>query len=261
MQPGFAAKAALVSVQLAQREVRGAQATFDGLDGFLRVYLRDRCDGEVLRDRLGEHYEFTRLSYKPYPCCRFNHSAIDAALALRAAHELAPSRIRRIRVGVNRQAYEAVCTPVEVRLAPKTNVDAQFSIPYTVAAAILDGGVRLEHFTDAALRRPDLLALARKVEPFVDDDIEREWGRNISPAELHVELEDGTTCTLRIDVPRGHPNRPMSAADFEAKAKDCVRNAVLPLQDDAHRRLRELVDRLDGLDDVRALAQVLHPVP
>ena len=53
MQPGFAAKAALMSVQLARRKVRGAQATFDGADGFLRVYLRDRCDRDVLREGLG----------------------------------------------------------------------------------------------------------------------------------------------------------------------------------------------------------------
>ena len=44
MQPGFAAQSALISVQLAQRNISGAQATFEGADGFLRVYLRDRCD-------------------------------------------------------------------------------------------------------------------------------------------------------------------------------------------------------------------------
>jgi 2-methylcitrate dehydratase PrpD len=53
MQPGFAAQSALVSVQLARRGVRGAQATFEGADGFLRVYLRDRCDRDMLRDGSG----------------------------------------------------------------------------------------------------------------------------------------------------------------------------------------------------------------
>ena len=143
MQPGFAAQAALVSVQLAQRGVRGAQATFEGVDGFLRVYLRDRCDRDVLRKGLGEHYEFTELSYKPYPCCRFNHTAIDAALALRASAGVSAERVRRIRVGVNRQAYEAVATPVDVRKAPRTIVHAQFSLPFTVAAALVDGRVEL----------------------------------------------------------------------------------------------------------------------
>jgi 2-methylcitrate dehydratase PrpD len=259
MQPGFAAKAALMSVQLAQRKVRGAQATFDGLDGFLRVYLRDRCDRDVLRGRLGEHYEFLALSYKPYPCCRFNHTAIDAALALRTAHNIPVQRIRRIRVGVTRQVYEAVCTPAQVRKAPRTLIDAQFSIPYSVAIAVLDGGVKLEHFTEASLRRQDILDLAQKVEPFVHSEIERDWGRTVSPAALEVELDDGLTLTLRVDVPLGHPSRPMSAADFDAKAEDCLRQSARPLRDGAQELLREFVNRLESVDDACELARILEP--
>jgi len=259
MQPGFAAQSALVSVQLARRGVRGAQATFEGVDGFLRVYLRDRCDRDVLRDRLGERYEFAELSYKPYPCCRFNHTAIDAALALRASAGIRPERVRRIRVGVNRQAYEAVCTPVDVRKAPRTVVHAQFSIPFTVATALVDGAVRLGHFDEAALGREDILALAHRVEAFIDEDIEREWGRNISPADLRIELDDGKTQRLRIDWPLGHPRRPMSAADFDVKAVDCFRAAARPLPEDSPRRLRSLVDGLESLDDVRSLVHILEP--
>jgi 2-methylcitrate dehydratase PrpD len=259
MQPGFAAQSALVSVQLARRGVRGAQATFEGVDGFLRVYLRDRCDRDMLRDRLGERYEFAELSYKPYPCCRFNHTAIDAALALRASDGIRPDRVRRIRVGLNRQAYEAVCTPVEVRKAPRTVVHAQFSIPFTVATALVDGGVRLGHFDEASLRREDVLALARRVEAFVDDDIEREWGRNISPADLRIELDGGPTRSLRVDWPLGHPRRPMSPADFDAKAVDCFRASARPLPEDSPRRLRSFVDALESLEDVRSLVHLLEP--
>ena len=257
MQPGFAAQSALVSVQLARRGVRGAQATFEGVDGFLRVYLHDRCDRELLRDRLGERYEFVELSYKPYPCCRFNHTAIDAALALRAAGVRA-ERVRRIRVGLNRQAYEAVCTPMEVRKAPRTIVHAQFSIPFTVATALIDGRVELRHFTQAAIGREDILALAQRVEPAVDPEIERDWSRNVSPAQLFVELDDGTTHSLRVDWPLGHPRRPMSTADFDAKAIDCFRAAARRLPEDSPHRLRELVDRLESLDNIRPLIHVLE---
>lgn len=258
MQPGFAAQAALLSTQLAKRGIRGAQAIFEGVDGFLRVYLHDRCDREVLRAGLGEHYEFTQLSYKPYPCCRFNHTAIDAALALRSDGVRA-EEVRAIRVGLNKQAYEAVCTPIEVRKKPQTVVHAQFSIPFTVAAALIDGGVTLGHFTDEAIRREDILALGRRVEPYVDEEIERKWGRNISPALLQIETGDGRTRRLQVDLPLGHPQRPMSTADFDLKAADCFRAAALPPGEDAPRRLRALVDTLETLEDVRALTQVLQP--
>jgi 2-methylcitrate dehydratase PrpD len=260
MQPGFAAQSALLSVQLAQRNISGAQATFEGADGFLRVYLRDRCDRDQLRDRLGERYEFLALSYKPYPCCRFNHTAIDAALALRASNGIRAERVRRIRVGLNQQAYEAVCTPLDVRRAPRTVVHAQFSIPFTVAAALVDGCVKLGHFSETSLRRNDLLALAQRVEAFVDPDIEREWSRNISPAHLHLEMDDGTTQSRRVDWPLGHPSRPMTAADFDAKAADCFGASARPLRDDSSRQLRSLVDNLDSLNDVRALVRLFEPL-
>jgi len=258
MQPGFAAQAALVSVQLARRGIRGARRTFEGEDGFLRVYLRDRCDREALRSGLGKDYEFVRLSYKPYPCCRLNHSAIDAALALRR-EGLAPHRIRRLRVGVNRQAYEAVCTPVDVRKAPQSVVQSQFSLPYTVAAALVDGHVGLGHFETSALARPDILALARLVDAYVDDDIERRQGRNVTPAVMRAELVDGTVRDARIDVPLGHPSRPMPPAAADAKAHDCFAHAALALSRDAVPRLRGMVDRLEDMGDARVLADVLAP--
>lgn len=258
MQPGFAAQAALVSTQLARRGVRGAQASFEGLDGFFRVYLHDRVDRALLREGLGERYEFTQLSYKPYPCCRFNHTAIDAALDLRA-NGLAAGQVKRIRVGLNRQAYEAVCTPLEVRQRPRTIVHAQFSVPFTVAVALVDGVVGLDHFTQRSIAREDIVQLAHRIEPFVDDGIEREWGRNISPADLHVDLVGGSTRHCRVDLPLGHPQRPLTIADFDVKAADCFRAAALPFPHDAAARLRDLVDRLHAMDDARSLVRALDP--
>lgn len=259
MQPGFAAMSALIAVQMARLGIRGVQNTFEGEDGFLRVYLHDRCDRAALRASLGEQFEFTQLSYKPYPCCRFNHPAISAALALRQAVGGRADHIRRIRVGLNHQAYEAVCTPVEVRKAPKTVVQAQFSIPYTVAAALIDGGVRLEHFADAALKREDLLSLASKVEASVNEEIERQAGRNVSPVLLEIELNDGSIHRLRVDAPLGHPSHPMSENDFDIKARDCMQVAARPLGGDAVARLRSLVNQLEKLNDASELITALAP--
>jgi len=286
MQPGFAAQAALVSVQLARRGVRGAQATFEGADGFLRVYLHDRVDRDLLRKDLGKHYEFAELSYKPYPCCRFNHTAIDAALALRASAGTSsprtrgpsdfrrmplgphlreddifnPDNVRQIRIGVNNQAHQAVCTPVDVRKSPRSIVHAQFSMPYTVATALVDGRVELSHFTDASIRREDIRALAQRVDVHVDADIEREWGRNVSPSAMVIEMNDGSTHSHRVDWPLGHPRRPMSPSDFETKAADCFRTSMLAMRDDAARQLRLAVDALESSDDIRSLVRIMEPM-
>ena len=67
IQPGFAAKTALISVAMTRVGIRGAKHTFEGADGLFRTYLRDRYDADALRDGLGRSFEYLNLSYKPYP--------------------------------------------------------------------------------------------------------------------------------------------------------------------------------------------------
>lgn len=256
MQPGFAAKAALVSVQLAQKDILGARNTFEGIDGLFRTYLRGNYDPAILRADLGRRFELMQLSYKPYPCCRFNHTAIDAALAARRQPDFDLSRIRRIAVGVNNQAYEAVCTPPEIRLRPKTIVQAQFSIPFTVACALLDGQVGLGHFTEDGIRRPDILALAEKVACAVDADIERDWSRAISPTRLLIEMEN-INLEERVDYPRGHPAYPMTASDIETKLEDCLAFGAVDWPPGMSDRLREAVNGMERLDRARDIAALL----
>ena len=213
MQPGLAAQAGVVAAQLARRGIEGPRNTFEGVDGFFRVYLQGRCDPAVVRRGLGGRFELLNLSYKPYPCCRYNHTAIDAALQVRRAG--VPEAIR---VGVNQHCYQAVCTPEAVRRAPRTIVEAQFSIPFTVAAAWIDGAVGLRHLTEAGLQRRDILALAERVHPYVDPEIERDWARSISPARVSVQLANGSSAEARVDYPGGHPEHPMTRGGFRTQA-------------------------------------------
>ena len=259
MQPGLAARAAIVSVELTRRKVRGAQQVFEGKDGLFRTYLRDGYDPARLRAGLGERFHFVDLSYKPSPSCRFNHTAIDAALAIRAMPGFDVTRVRHIRVGLNNQAYEAVCTPPDIRAAPRNIVQAQFSIPYNVACALLHGRVLLGHFTEAAIGEAQALALAAVTECRVDPEIERDWGRSVSPTHLVVETDDGRF-ESRVDLPRGHPAFPMTAEDTDAKLRDCLAFGGVAWPDDMAERLAALIGTIEQLPDVAALADLLTPV-
>lgn len=263
MQPGFAAKAALLSVQLAPRGIRGAQNTFDGVDGLFRTYLRDGYDPDALREGLGQDFALAALSYKPYPCCRFNHTAIDAALAMRRQPGFDAARIGKISARMNHQAYEAVCTPPDIRRHPTTSVQAQFSIPFTVACALTDGHVSLGHFSEEGLRRPDILALAARVECSVDDEVEKHWSRSISPTHLVAEAGN-TIFSERVDYPRGHVRFPMSPADFDSKLADCISFSGLVWPPGTAARLRDAIGGLEELeraDTINALLSQAAPSP
>ena len=257
LQPGLAAQAAVVAVQLAKRGIRGAQHVFEGADGFFRVYFRNHVDPEEVRRDLGTRFELLNLSYKPYPCCRDVHTAVDAVLELRGKSPRPASDIESIRVGVSAPGYQMVCVPEEVRRAPRTIVEAQFSVPYTVAAAWIDGGLGMRHFTDEGLRRGDVLDLAGRVVPYVDEEIDRDWARYVTPARVTIRFKDGSTTEARVDYPKGHPRNPMTKAEFALKTRDCATFAAKPMAADTADRLIATVGRLDALPDVSELIRFM----
>jgi 2-methylcitrate dehydratase PrpD len=257
LQPGLAAQAAVVAVQLAKRGIRGAQNVFEGADGFFRVYMQGRADADVVRQDLGKRFELLNLSYKPYPCCRMTHAAVEALLQIRATTQRPASDIESIRVGLTATAFQAVCVPEAVRKAPRTIVEAQFSIPYTAAAAWIDGGLGIRHFSDESLKRHEILDLASRVQPYVHAEIERDWSRSVTPAAVTVQFRDGQTIEARVDHPKGHPNNMMTEAEFAAKAADCATFAVKPLHADAAARLVSTAGRLETLSDISELLRIL----
>jgi 2-methylcitrate dehydratase PrpD len=257
LQPGLAAKAAVVAVQLAKRGIPGPKGVFEGADGFFRVYLHGRADAVIVRKDLGERFELTGLSYKPYPCNRDAHAAVDAVKVLRARTGRPAADIETIRVGVTGPGYQMVCVPEEVRAAPKTIVEAQFSIPYIVAASWIDGAPSMNHFSDEGLKRTDVLALARRVKPYVDEEIDRDWARFVTPARVIVHFRDGQVGELREDYPKGHPKNPMTDAEIAAKAADCASHAARKLKPDTAERLVATVRRLEKVADIAELMQVM----
>lgn len=248
MQPGFAAKAALIAVQMAKKGIRGTQNTFQGVDGFYRVYLRNRYNPEVVTAGLGTQFEHENLSFKPYPCMRPLHVPIDAALEARRKWQLRPEQIRRVEVRFNEHTYSAGCTPVETKKAPRTPIDAQFSIPYVVAAALAHGRVGLADFTCAGVARQEVLELATKVDGVVDEELERDWRARVCPVVIRIETTDGQQRELRVD----HPHA-MNQAEFANKLADCIAASGRPMREGTAANITSLVDRLELLPDISEL--------
>jgi 2-methylcitrate dehydratase PrpD len=178
-------------------------------------------------------------------------------LQLRAKTPRPADEIEYVRVGVTGPGYQMVCVPEAVRLAPRTIVEAQFSIPYTVAAAWIDGPLGMRHFTDEGLQRTDILSLAARVKPYVDTEIDREWSRFVPPAKVTVCFRDGQTFETRVNYPKGHPKNRMTEAEFAAKTKDCATYVANPLAPDTADRLISTVGRLESLTDISELIRIV----
>lgn len=249
------AEAAVRATALAASGVRGFDAPFEGKGGFFRLYADGQYEAADILDGLGERFWIEQLSFKKWPACRGTHAYIEAVQLLRAAHGFAPEDVASI-VATGGEVQVMLVEPAASKRAPATAIDAKFSIPFTIAAALIDDEVTLDSYDEASLSDPRKLAQADKVR------FERhpEWGRErAASGALAIILHDGTRLEHQIDMAAGHVSRPIDDAALEEKFFDCARRAHHALTAEAAGALAAAIWSLDAAPDAaRALSQISY---
>jgi 2-methylcitrate dehydratase PrpD len=245
VREAFPAQVAVQASALAAAGVRGFDAPFEGRAGFFRLYAEGQYDPTTILDRLGERFWIENLSFKRWPVCRGTHAYIEAAQMLRAEHDIAPEAIAEI-VATGGEVQVMLVEPADRKSAPSTVIDAKFSIPFTIAAALIDAEVTLDSFDPASLNDPRKRDLAAKVV----FDRRPDWGRErAASGSLVVTLANGTRLEQTIEMAAGDPTRPIADADLTAKFRDCARRAKRPLPRAAIDRLAEAIWSIDEAGD------------
>ena len=200
----------------------------------------------------------TNLSFKPYPCCRFNHSSIDAALEIACKYDVRPEQIEEVRVGVSNAGYVNNCEPIEVKRKPRNPVDAQFSIPYDVACALVRKRANLVDFSEELIKEPVVLEVASRVYPFIDPEIEKEAGRGIAPSRVEVRTNTGGVYSAKVNIPKGHPSNTMTDEELETKFKSCASWVSKGMSSEVVNDLIEMLSNLEQVDDIRQVTKLFH---
>lgn len=248
VQVGFAAHDAVLARELAAAGVRGPGAAFEGRSGLLHAYS-DGANARALVETWDGVHEIDRTAFKPYPCCRYMHAAIDQLVAVVRERAIDPASVERVRVSLPAAGMRLCAYPEDRKRSPHSVVDAQFSMYYAAAAAIAWRGVRWNDF--ARRDAPEIAALIARITVDEDPAVEALAPRM---AAL-VEVDAGTVHERRlVPSPRGEPDSPLGWDELIAKFDDLSAVAY-----DAQRRARivDLVRRLDELDDVRTLTAEL----
>ncbi|QIK77815.1 MmgE/PrpD family protein [Sphingomonas piscis] len=241
VREAFPAQAAITSVELAARGVRGFDAPLEGKAGFFRLYVGGDYDPAALLNDLGRHFWIDRLSYKLWPACRGTHAYIEAAQKVRADHRIRWQDIAGIDLDVG-EVQQMLAFPEDRKRAPATAIDAKFSLPFTVATAIVADDVTLDSFRVEQLENPDVLALAQRVRSHSRPD----WDRRFATAgALRVHLHNGESFSAEILDPLGSPDRPLSDNQLRAKFINCAARALRPL---ACTQLHSIADRIMSLE-------------
>jgi 2-methylcitrate dehydratase PrpD len=250
--PGFSVKGGITGALLASKGVTGAHNCLDGEWGLYKLYWRGDYDTRVLTAELGERFEGTNVSIKPYPCCRGIHPAIDAALALAAEYKITADDVASIALFVSDAHFSLLSTPLERKTRPQNPVDAQFSIPWGVSTAIARGRVSLDDFSDSGVKSADILALAGKIRVELDAAMRR--ADKIEPTRVEIATKGGRTLSRIVEHPLGSPERPMSFDDCARKFSDCAG----ALKKDQLDGVIDLVSRLETVEDISAIIGLLR---
>jgi 2-methylcitrate dehydratase PrpD len=207
LNAGWAAHGGVIAAQLAKAGFTGPASGLDGQLGVLNAYTDDARPKRLL-DGLGDELAIMTVAIKPYACCRYNHGLIDAMLAIRGQEQVAPRDVRCIRLGVLSAGALLVADPIEQKRRPRSVVDAQFSAPYAAAVALVYGRAGVAEYTEQMLDDARLRELMAKTECFVSGDLDAMYPQRW-PAEVVVELEDGTTFRRRVEYALGEPENPV----------------------------------------------------
>lgn len=226
---GWAAHSAVTAAQLVRRGFTGPPTVLEGRFGFFQAWIRDRFDPAAIRDGLGERWEVPGIFFKPYPANHFTHTTVDAAAWLRE-RGVRPEDVRSVRLGVPSAVIRTIGEPIEVKRAPQTGYQAQFSGPYAVTVGLFGGsglGAALSDYTDELAADPARRELMAKVEVVPDPRCDEIFPYQF-PAVLSVTTKDGREWVEEVLANRGGPKRPLSDAELARKFRDNAAGRIGP---------------------------------
>jgi 2-methylcitrate dehydratase PrpD len=249
LHPGWAAHSGLAAAALGKAGFKGPAAVFESARGFYAAHIESTPEGDDAPSfELGQHWQALGIALKPYPCCHFIHSFVDAALELRGQFEL--EDIKRIDCPLSGPLHKIVAEPRERCIYPADPYAALFSVQYVVAVALARGRVDLATFHDEPLDAADVRALAEKT--YCTDDPHSDFPQHF-PGEVIVTLKDGRVFGCRKATSLGTPDVPLSRAALVSKF---LANATRAISRDAAMELIAHIDAIehaDTLDGIIAL--------
>ena len=212
--PGNAARNGLLAALLAQKNFTSSVQGIEAKRGFANVLSTAFKPGEIT-DKLGETWEVSLNTYKPFACGIVIHPAIDGCVQLRNEHKLTGDEIEAIALKAHPLVLE-----LTGKKTPQVGLEGKFSVYHSSAVAVIYGAAGEAEYSDAVVRDPKVVALRDKVSATVDKAMHEDQ------VHVSIKLKNGKTVEKYVEHAVGSLARPMSDADLEAKFKDLCKGIL-----------------------------------
>jgi 2-methylcitrate dehydratase PrpD len=250
LHAGLAARDGVLAALLAKSGLTGSAKAFDGPQGFLRAFDSAGTDLDGATADLGTRWEIldTGITVKLYPSCAGTHPTLDAVLDLRSRVGFTADDVGRVEVAVDR-----ITPTILIHDRPSTGLEAKFSMPYCVAAAIVYGRVGLDTFDDEQVRDSTVTAFLPRVSMPVEPTFDN-GAPALTQSRVRITLRDGREVGAAANGARGYPDKPVSEGELREKFTSCAVRAMAPAVAD---RTWTLLRDLESANDINELTQRL----
>ena len=237
--PGGAARAGLMSALMARHGYTASLRALEAPRGLTQTFSAKNDWSEVTGE-LGQRFEISYNSYKPFACGIVIHPSIDGCVQLRDQHGLQAEDIASVDLVVHSLVLE-----LTGKKTPKDGLEGKFSVYHSAAAGIIFGRAGEDEYSDEIVRRADVIALRDKVHATRDDSIAED------AAKIRVTTNDGRTFEIFVEHAIGSTTRPMSDAQLRAKFAGLVAPVLGTERGD------RIADAFDKLPDLRNVAELV----
>jgi len=205
LHPGAAARAGMMSALMAKRGFTSSERAIEAPRGFAQV-ASTKFDWNEITNELGQRFEISFNTYKPFACGIVIHPSIDGCVRLRNQHGLQPADIARVELKVHGLVLE-----LTGKRSPRNGLEGKFSVYHGCAAGLAFGMAGEAEYADDIVTRPDIVALRDKVVATVDNTMDE------AAADVTITCTDGRKLHVLIEHAVGSVENPMTDALLEAK--------------------------------------------
>ena len=247
---GLASYAGVLASKLAKYGFTGPLDIFEGKTGFWRMSGSDQFKPEETTYDLGINYLIKEIQFKPYPCCRWIHSPIDAILKLKRKYDFEVEEIEKVEV----KTHFLSTGPPFSNSKPKTFEAAIFSIKYIIALVLLEIPPGQKWYDKKTLNNSKILALAEKVEVLEDEEATSCYPEKLL-SKVIIYISNGECLSARVDFPKGGVEDPFKKYDLEEKFKQVTQEVFTNEQVN---QILNIIWRLEQLDDINKLTSLFN---
>lgn len=245
----LASQAGVYAAMMAQEGYTGPVEVVEGKEGLIEVLNNVQWNPDEVTKGLGKEFLITQCSYKAFPTEALTHQPISAALKACSDHDIAAEDVAEILVETTTRGADILSDPSKYK--PETKETADHSLPYVIAAAVADGNVLPDSFTDEKLKDPRIWDLLGKIEVVADPEIDALFP-GVKRARVTITTTSGDKHQAQVDHAKGSPQNPMSDEELVAKFMANSEKVI------DSKRQKEIVDRTWGFDEIDDLEEYMR---